>query len=186
MERKAKITQAAVNTACDKLHSNSKPVTVNAVITAIGGSFSTVGPMVKRWKEEQAKQTTALPELPDTVMAAMHKAVADLWTTASSIAGETVERIQCEASEAIAEAKTELQEYTGEVTRLEKALEQAQKANTKTQSALEEALGTATQLATEKTALEARLSDRDTELHRLRDDYEKLQKELVAIAKAKK
>jgi chromosome segregation ATPase len=142
--------------------------------------------MVKQWKEEQANQTTPLPELPDSVTAAMHKAVADLWTAASSITGETVERIQSETSEAIAEAKAELQEYTGEVMRLEKALEQAQKANTEKQEELEDALRNVSHLTTEKTALEARLSDRDAEVDRLREDYEKLQKELVAIAKAKK
>ena len=54
MERKSKVTQAAVNAACDQLQADSKNVTVNAVISITGGSFSTVGDMVKLWREEQA------------------------------------------------------------------------------------------------------------------------------------
>ncbi|WP_221901620.1 DNA-binding protein [Bathymodiolus platifrons methanotrophic gill symbiont] len=54
MERKSKVTQAAVNAACDQLQADNKNVTVNAVISITGGSFSTVGSMVKAWKEEQA------------------------------------------------------------------------------------------------------------------------------------
>jgi len=41
------------------------------------------------------------------------------------------------------------------------------------------------ELATQKTALETRLSDRDNELDRMRADYKKLQTELITIAKTK-
>jgi peptidoglycan hydrolase CwlO-like protein len=44
---------------------------------------------------------------------------------ASTLAGESVERIQHEAGEAITKAKAELSEYAGEVARLENELEQA-------------------------------------------------------------
>ncbi|PSJ15713.1 hypothetical protein C7H79_17420, partial [Nitrosomonas supralitoralis] len=54
MERKTKVTQDAVNAACDDLIKSGKNVTVNAVIAMTGGSFSTVGVMVKHWKTEQA------------------------------------------------------------------------------------------------------------------------------------
>ncbi|WP_221900818.1 DNA-binding protein [Bathymodiolus platifrons methanotrophic gill symbiont] len=57
MERKSKVTQAAVNATCNHLQDENKNVTVNAVIGVIGvigGSFSTVGDMVKLWRDEQA------------------------------------------------------------------------------------------------------------------------------------
>jgi chromosome segregation ATPase len=41
------------------------------------------------------------------------------------LAGESVERIQTQAGEAITKAKAELSEYAGEVSRLERELEQA-------------------------------------------------------------
>ncbi|WP_221898291.1 DNA-binding protein [Bathymodiolus japonicus methanotrophic gill symbiont] len=54
MERKSKVTQAAVNATCNHVQDENKNVTVNAVIGVIGGSFSTVGDMVKLWRDEQA------------------------------------------------------------------------------------------------------------------------------------
>ena len=49
MERKAKVTQDAVTDACDELMESGKNVTVNAITAMTGGSFSTVGAMVKNW-----------------------------------------------------------------------------------------------------------------------------------------
>jgi len=183
MERKAKVTQEAVDAVCNQLHNDNKAITVNAVIATTGGSFSTVGPMVKVWKDEQAKQSAPLLEMPDGMTAIMHKAVAEVWAVASSISGETIERAQAEANEAIKAAKNELQEYTGEVSRLENELEQTHKAITETQTRLDDALGQVSGLTTERTALETRLNDRDAELERLRGDYDKLQAELIDIAK---
>jgi hypothetical protein len=40
--------------------------------------------------------------MPDSVTNAMHKAAFDIWAAASSLAGETVERIQSEAGSSIA------------------------------------------------------------------------------------
>jgi DNA-binding transcriptional regulator GbsR (MarR family) len=185
MERKPKATQEAVNTACDLLYTDNQTVTVNAVIGLTGGSFSTVGPMVKHWKEEQATQVAPLPEIPESVTKSMYKATADIWAAASTLASEAIERIQNEASEAINKAKAELQEYTGEVSRLENELKQAQQVATETNTRLDDALGQISSFTTEKTALETRLSDRNEEMKRIRGDYEKLQAELLDIAKQK-
>lgn len=186
MERKSKVTQSAVNAACEQLQVESKNVTVNAVIGISGGSFSTVGAMVKVWKEEQAAHVAPLLQMPDSVTTAMHKAALDVWVAASTLAGETVERIQNEAGETITKAKTELSEYAGEVSRLENELEQSYiKADT-LQKNLDAATDKITKLTTQNAALETRLVDRNSELDRLRSDYEKLQTELIAIAKAQK
>ena len=185
MERKGKVTQGAVNAACEELVQAEKNVTVNAVINKTGGSFSTVGAMVKTWKEEQKAQAAPLIEMPESVTQAMRKATADIWGAASALAGETVERIRTEAGEAIGKAKEELAEYTGEVSRLENELEQTHKHAAETEKTLAEAQGLASDLKTKNAALETRLSDRDSELERLREDYAKLQAELIAIAKEK-
>ncbi len=182
-ERKAKVTQEAVNAACVQLTEQGKNVTVNAVIAITGGSFSTVGGMVKAWKEEQAQQTAPMIQMPDTVTIAMQKAVADIWATASTLAGEEVERIQKEAGESITKAKADLSEYAGEVTRLESELETASDNLTSSQEKGAQAQASITELTAKNTALETRLGDRDDELKRLRADYEKLQAELIEIAK---
>jgi chromosome segregation ATPase len=183
MERKGKVTQGAVNAACEKLQAAGQTVTVNAVIDNTGGSFSTVGPMVKAWREEQAAQASAVLEMPDAVVLAMQKAAADIWDAASGLAGELVERTRQEAGEAIAKAKGELAEYTGEISRLENELEQARQQAAEQEKRLAEAQAHATELKTQNAALASRLNDRDKELDRLRADYAALQAELVAIAK---
>ncbi|GFO73523.1 hypothetical protein BJAS_P4365 [Bathymodiolus japonicus methanotrophic gill symbiont] len=63
--------------------------------------------------------------MPESVNQAMNKAAFDIWAAASGLAGESVERIQKEAGDAITKAKAELSEYAGEVSRLERELEQA-------------------------------------------------------------
>lgn len=186
MERKSKVTQAAVNAACEQLQAANKNVTVNAVIGICGGSFSTVGAMVKLWREEQAKHSAPLIEMPDSVNTAMQRAALDIWTAASNLAGETVERIQNEAGEAITKAKADLSEYEGEVSRLEHELEQAHAKIKDMQSSIDLLNKDIVTLTTEKTALDTRLTDRDGELSRLRADYEKLQAELIKIAKTQK
>ena len=185
MERKSKVTQSAVNAACEQLQADKKNVTVNAVIGICGGSFSTVGAMVKAWKEEQAAQVAPLLQMPDSVMNAMHKAAMDVWGAASSLAGETVERIQSEAGEAITKAKAELFEYTGEVTRLERELEQAHIKGEELQKTLDAQQQKVVKITAEASAMETRLSERDSQLSSLKDDYAKLQAELVEIAKSK-
>ena len=162
MERKAKVTQDAVTDACDELMESGKNVTVNAITGMTGGSFSTVGAMVKNWKAEQALKTAPAIEMPETVKTAMHKAVTVIWDAASSLASDEIDRIRKEAVEGIDKAKIELSEYVGEITRLEKELEQSQ-----------------------NITAETRLSDRDNELDRMRADYKKLQTELITIAKTK-
>ena len=98
MERKSKVTQSAVNAACEQLQAYSKNVTVNVVISITGGSFSTVGDMVKLWREEQAAHSAPLLQMPESVTSAMHKAAFDIWAAASTLAGESAERIQTQVA----------------------------------------------------------------------------------------
>ncbi|MEQ1814883.1 MAG: GMC oxidoreductase [Nitrosomonas sp.] len=140
MERKAKVTQDAVTDACDELMESGKNVTVNAIIAMTGDSFSTIGAMVKNWKAEQALKTAPAIEMPETVKTAMHKAVTVIWDAASSLASDEIDRIRKEAGEGIDKAKIELSEYVGEITRLEKELEQSQNITAETGKRLSTAM----------------------------------------------
>ncbi len=186
MERKPKVTIEAVASACEQLSKEGKNVTVNAVIGITGGSFSTVGAMVKEWREQQREKTAPAFEMPDSVTAAMREATTTIWSAASALAAETIETVQKQAQETIDKANTELQEYASEVTRLENELSSAQGKIDDQEKALAESKGQTSELTTKVAGLEARLDDRDTELKRLRSEYEKLQADLVEIAKGKK
>jgi len=183
MERKARVTQEIINGACQELLESGKNITVNAVINAVGGSFSTVGVMVKLWKEELATQATPIITMPDIVSKAMQRATTDIWAAASSLTSQTIERIQKEAEEAISQAKNELSEYSGEVSRLEEKFEEVNKQLTLSEEKLTENITKTAEITAQNTALETRLTDRDKELKRLQVSYDKLQTELVTIAK---
>ena len=185
MERKSKVTQSVVNAACEQLQADNKNVTVNAVIAICGGSFSTVGDMVKLWREEQAAHSVPLLQMPDSVTNAMHKAASDIWAAASTLAGESVERIQHEAGEAITKAKTELSEYAGEVSRLERELEQANIKTLELQKNVDVAQEKAVKITAENAGYVAKLQEKDSQLFSLKADYANLQGELVEIAKGK-
>jgi hypothetical protein len=182
MERKSKVTQAAVNAACEKLQAASKNVTVNAVIGITGGSFSTVGDMVKLWREEQAAHSAPLLQMPDSVTTAMHKAAFDIWAAASSLAGESVERIQHEAGEAITKAKAE---YAGEVARLEGEQAQVLVKNIELQKNVDAAQEKTVKITSEAAGYVAQLQEKDKQLISLKADFAKLQSELVEIAKGR-
>ncbi|TXL14195.1 hypothetical protein BMR04_13615 [Methylococcaceae bacterium HT3] len=184
MERKSKVTQSAVNATCNHLQDDNKNVTVNAVIGVIGGSFSTVGDMVKLWRDEQAAHSAPLLQMPESVNQAMNKAAFDIWAAASGLAGESVERIQKEAGDAITKAKAELSEYAGEVSRLERELEQANLKTIEQIKKANEMQEAAVKTISENAGYVAQLTEKDSQLYSLKADYSKLQSELVEIAKA--
>ncbi|TXK94155.1 hypothetical protein BMR07_12565 [Methylococcaceae bacterium CS1] len=184
MERKSKVTQSAVNATCNHLQDDNKNVTVNAVIGVIGGSFSTVGDMVKLWRDEQAAHSAPLLQMPESVNQAMNKAAFDIWAAASGLAGESVERIQKEAGGAITKAKAELSEYAREVSRLERELEQANLKTIEQIKKANEMQEAAVKTISENAGYVAQLTEKDSQLYSLKADYSKLQSELVEIAKA--
>lgn len=54
------ISKADVINACNELYAQGKNVTLDAVRTITGGSFSTISPMVKEWKTEQSGVNASL------------------------------------------------------------------------------------------------------------------------------
>ena len=85
--------------------------------------------------------------------------------------------------EAITKAKAELAEYAGEVSRLERELEQANINALELQKKLDTALQENIKVTSEAAAYVAQIQDRDSQPFSLKADYAKLQGELVEIAK---
>ncbi len=183
MERRPKVTPEVVATACQQLIKDGKNVSVNAVIGITGGSFSTVGQLVKAWREQQREKAAPALEMPDSVSAAMREASQTIWAAASALAADTIENVQKQAQEAADKANTELQEYASEVSRLESKVSSSESKVDALEKSLHESRAETSEHSTQIASLQARLGDRDTELQRLRADYEKLQAELIEIAK---
>jgi len=188
--RRQTVTKDQVFQAAEQLKEDGKNVTVNAVIALTGGSFSTVGPMVRDWKKQEEEQATVVIEMPDNVMEAVKRAAAEIWRVANQQANEQVEKVKAEAAERVSMLEEETAEYETEVRRLEgeaEVFERDIEAVTKRAEASEQ---TITKLQADKAALDARLADRDQEIERLRSQLDAtqskldgLQAELVEIAK---
>lgn len=183
MERRDPITQQAVNEACTNITKEGKNVSVNAVIAAVGGSFTTVGKMVKVWRKEQEELKAVPIEIPESISNEMKRASVRIWQTATELANAEVIKIREEATAEKSKIQEELAEYESEVLRLEKELEKANEKKSDAENSIKEA---SSKLAAEKEKniiLTTQLGERDREIERLHNDYATLQAELVAIAK---
>lgn len=111
MARNTTITREAVFEAADELAVQlGKPPTQSQVRDALGGgSFSTIGPLVKEWELARSEQIDARDtDIPEAVQAALAEVAGRLWKVASSEAALGVEAARREVEDmkrvALAEA----------------------------------------------------------------------------------
>lgn len=123
------VNQERVNVVCNELTSGGKKATLAAVRDALGeGSYSTIGPMVQKWKAgrgEVAGNDAVAVSVPDVVATAGGKLLAEVWALAERAAGERLaaERAAMDAERAAMAA--ELETAYGELESLREELGQA-------------------------------------------------------------
>lgn len=177
MTRKSKIDESTVNTACEEINSSGSNVTVSAVIQVVGGSYSTVGKMVKQWKESKAKsESIEAIKMPDGIDMAMKRATVEIWEAVTLQANDEIERNKKVTEDRLLEFKEELLGAMKEVNRLEVELEGVK-------NNLNDCSSELVSVNTDSKILKARLDDREVELARLQKDNNDLQAELLVIAK---
>jgi len=177
MSRKNKIDKEAVDAACEDINNSGANVTVSSVIQVVGGSYSTVGKMVKEWKEEKTKnESIEAIKMPDGIDMAMKRATVEIWEAVTLQANEEIERNKKVTNSRLLDCKSELLEAMREVGRLEVKLKGAK-------SDLSECNSQLVETNSINKVLEARLDDRDDELTRLRGENKNLQAELLVIVK---
>jgi len=121
----ALVDQEQVNQAAEAVAARNERVTVANVRSELGGgSFSTIAPLVKAWKEQHTAEAAAAEELPDEAKQAGEEAARKIWSAAQADAAERIEHIRADADQRVANAETANQEALAEVRRLEKTLEE--------------------------------------------------------------
>lgn len=115
------ITEKKVFAAADALELEGKRVTVMNVRTKLGGgSYSTITPLVKQWREERAEKEVLSASLPDELEDAVDDFARRLWLEASKIADARV----VAAEKAARECEEALEQNTAalevEILRMEK------------------------------------------------------------------
>lgn len=87
------ISKTDVVNACNKIYAEGKNVTLDAVRTITGGSFSTISPLVKEWKAEQSGVNASLEsgiarsDVPEKLTELLNT----LWSAALATASQKME-----------------------------------------------------------------------------------------------
>lgn len=84
-----------------------------------GGSFATISPVLRKWKEDRESTTVAVLEMPSDVKSALERFGVDLWKAASSLASAQFEKLKEESRSSIDRANNERDEALREIELLE-------------------------------------------------------------------
>ena len=106
--------------ACEELQKSGVKPTLERVREALGGgSFSTINPILKEWKEQQTTSEQPALELPAEAVQAASQAAALIWKIATDKSSELTNSLKHEFEALLKEAVTEKEEALKEVLTLE-------------------------------------------------------------------
>ncbi|MFK4706233.1 chromosome segregation ATPase [Roseateles asaccharophilus] len=111
---KSSITEADVHRACEEMHARGEKPTQGKIIQLLGGSYSTVGPYVKTWRDgQETKERERGLLIPPELTAAWDHAVrrargdaAEKWSTQIAEQDAQLEELRAEAAEMRAQLAT--------------------------------------------------------------------------------
>lgn len=183
MSRAEPVTQEAVFSAADALAAQNLKPTLEAIRNEVGGSYNTLSPLLKAWRNQQNTQVAAVLDMPDAVLSHVKTMTAELWRVASAEASARTQSIEEAAEKRASDAEAETLELSTAVNGLEAELAAALAAlerSTSEKEALAATLATRTEEATRATAELAAIRDM-LEKSNARNDQ--LQQELIALAR---
>lgn len=114
------ITKDMVIEAAEELVIEEINPSMAAVRNKLGcGSFSTISPILRRWREERESSTVTKVQMPTDITAALDKFGHQLWGVASAIATDQLSKIREESRQVLDLASSERNEAMDEIERLE-------------------------------------------------------------------
>lgn len=114
------ISKQEIIDAAEKLAAEGVNPSMQAVRERLGGgSFATISPVLREWKENREATTVAVLEMPSDVKGALDRFGADLWKTASALATAQFEKLKDDTRNSVEAAKKERDEALEEIQRLE-------------------------------------------------------------------
>jgi len=120
------ITKDQIINAAESLKAEGINPSMSAVRERLGGgSFATISPVLREWRESQEQRATVAIEMPAEAKAALDRAGIDIWRIVTGLATEKLAKVQAEADEAVKSATAERDEALAEIERLEASLEKA-------------------------------------------------------------
>ncbi len=198
MKVKSEIKEKIITTANALVAEGTENPTNDQVRERMGGgSLSHISPVMREWRESRKAEVVAALEIPADLKKVIETSVGQVWTAASKLASATVETVRQEADAAIDAATDERDEALAEISNLEKRIAELQKALADKDQTINQVQGDldkertqSAKLASDNSALTARVDDRDEQIKGLKDelkearsDNKTLQGELVEIAR---
>lgn len=169
------ITRDDIINAAESLERDGKKATMASVREFLGGgSFATISPVLREWKEGRKTTTAIALEMPGELKAVAERMEAEFWQTASKLANEKLVTVQAEAEALVSAVESERDEALEDILRLEKeladAVEGRQVASDEKASALEQV----SQLKADIIRLEEQLAASKTGAGKLREDLARM------------
>jgi len=122
-------TEKKVREAIEALHSEGVPITNKAVRDRLGsGSLSSIAPVVKQWKMQQAMAEQV--QLPDAVAAVADEAMKRIWSAAIETAKAEHEEVAAGLRSSLNDSRHECLDFQAECEQLAETVE-AQKLEAK-------------------------------------------------------
>lgn len=180
-----KETETKIITAAYELvaEGNENPTNAQVRERLGGGSLSHISPVMRKWREEQSKQSTQLKSIPEALENSIRIAISQVWGTAQSIANEATELVKTEAEAQALEISNERDEALQELEKVELELQSAKK---ELELALKHSKENKELLAKALQDYEVQgriLKDRENQIVKLNETTNKLQNEILEIAK---
>ena len=114
------ITKQDIIDTAEQLASEGFNPSMHAVRERLGsGSFATISPVLREWKEKREATTVAVLEMPSDIKGALDRFGADLWKAASALATAQFEKLKDESRFSVESANKERDEALEEIERLE-------------------------------------------------------------------
>jgi chromosome segregation ATPase len=165
---------------CDELNATGIKPTLEKVRDALGGgSFSSINPILKEWKEEQIRGGSRVAiELPAEALEAINQATQLIWKIATDKNAELANSMKNEFETLLKEAVTEKEEALKEIARLEQT---AAKLNSDNESQAQQISALTVQLQKLQLLLDAdvqHIEELKTELKQVHNEADTLSAEV--------
>ena len=117
------ITKNDIINAAEALERDGEKVTMETVRQFLsGGSFATISPVLREWKENRKISSAIVIDIPVELKKAAERMEYEFWKVASGLANERITTVQAKADAKVEEAQAERDETLKEIDRLETEL----------------------------------------------------------------
>ena len=168
------ITREDIIKAAETLEKNGVNPTMAAVRDHLGGgSFATISPVLRGWKESRKVAQAVVLEMPGELKTVLDNLGAEFWGTASRLSNQKLATVQAEAETSVTAAEEERDEAINDILRLEEALSDSKQAQEKAHHDCANLEAHNLDLKEQLIRLEEKLAHCHTEAEQLRADLRK-------------